>query len=366
MRGKAVKDLEQNVSIEIQSLFANIGDSINSALINVANKVKESKVGEAFRSVSDGLGKVAQPFKVVFSAIKGVSVGLVKQMGKVFKRLGSSKVGKAFKKFGEVIKGIGGMLGKMAESAGFAEPFKEMVDRLNPMAILLEVMAPIIEVLNGLISAFIGAIKSEAMPSIQKITNVLLKLLPYVIDLGTFVGKYLVIGMQKLWEGMKWAYENVIKPITPLLMVLWEGIKWAYENVLKPVFNGIVNLFKWIKDNWDEYFAPVLNMIVDFFVSIAEGVIGLINSMITGINKILPEKWEIGTIDLPSLAEGGIVPGPMMAQIGDAGPTGKGAEAVIPLDAFNERQDEMIEELKFSRRINQMMLQQMTSRGWDL
>jgi uncharacterized membrane protein YjjP (DUF1212 family) len=101
-----------------------------------------------------------------------------------------------------------------------------------------------------------------------------------------------------------------------------------------------------------EWFKTGVDAIINFMIGVFEGFvnswIGVINGIITGYNALplLPDIGYINeislgrvgnqqnnpsrTIDIPKLAEGGIVSSPTLALIGEAGP-----EAVVPLDRMN-------------------------------
>jgi hypothetical protein len=77
----------------------------------------------------------------------------------------------------------------------------------------------------------------------------------------------------------------------------------------------------------------ILQTFIGAFVKALNGLISLINKAIRGFNKIplVPNLPTIPELKVPQLANGGIVTGPTLAMIGEAGP-----EAVIPLDRLNQ------------------------------
>jgi len=119
------------------------------------------------------------------------------------------------------------------------------------------------------------------------------------------------------------------------------------------------SMVKFFTDGWDkfkDFFFKALGAIGDFFKGIINGWIGLfenfVNGIIRGLNWVIRQAnrfrinvpstpfgpgftigfnlAELSNIQLPRLAEGGIVNRETLAIIGEAGP-----EAVIPLDKMN-------------------------------
>jgi hypothetical protein len=69
--------------------------------------------------------------------------------------------------------------------------------------------------------------------------------------------------------------------------------------------------------------------------------IGLVNNLIDGLNNVpgvdITPIGKVNMMDSVAMAEGGITTGPTRALIGEAG-----TEAVIPLDKFYAKLDELI------------------------
>jgi hypothetical protein len=105
------------------------------------------------------------------------------------------------------------------------------------------------------------------------------------------------------------------------------------------------NKFEWFRDGIN----LIVNTVIGFFAGMVNAAIGAVNAIISAYNSIpllpdLPKAPTVpvpqlgktsntpapGRMSIPRLAEGGIVTGPTLALIGEAGP-----EAVIPLDRMN-------------------------------
>ena len=105
------------------------------------------------------------------------------------------------------------------------------------------------------------------------------------------------------------------------------------------------NKFEWFRDGIN----AIVNTVIGFFAGMVNAAIGAVNAIISAYNAIpllpdIPKAPTIsvpklggtpttpvpGRMNIPRLAEGGIVSSPTLALIGEAGP-----EAVIPLDRMN-------------------------------
>jgi len=105
------------------------------------------------------------------------------------------------------------------------------------------------------------------------------------------------------------------------------------------------NKFEWFRDGIN----TIVNTVIGFFAGMVNAAIGAVNAIISAYNSIpllpdIPKTPTIsvpklggtpttpvpGRMNIPRLAEGGIVSSPTLALIGEAGP-----EAVVPLDRMN-------------------------------
>ena len=104
------------------------------------------------------------------------------------------------------------------------------------------------------------------------------------------------------------------------------------------IFKNWDNIVGFLGDTWEKVWgkmeAPVM-AVWGVIKMVVNGFIDLINVMIRGANKVKLPRWipgiggkGINIPEIPSLAKGGIVTKPTIAQIGEAGP-----EAVVPLKA---------------------------------
>ena len=124
--------------------------------------------------------------------------------------------------------------------------------------------------------------------------------------------------------------------------VIINGLKKAFEiwwNYVQFVFNGfaaigtrVFNTIRTVVREWVDVVKGYINVIYTAFKTVFNGVASIWNNTIGKLSFKIP-SWVPGiggkgfdVPDIPMLAEGGIVTGPTIAMIGEAGP-----EAVIPL-----------------------------------
>ena len=124
-------------------------------------------------------------------------------------------------------------------------------------------------------------------------------------------------------------FGKAVDGIKTVFTQLWDVARFVF-GAIKTGFEGLKDLGASIFDGIGGAFKGVINAVIS-------GLEGGLNFAIKGLNIILDGidkaagPWinfgEIPTVKLPRLAEGGIVTGPTLAMIGEAGP-----EAVIPLN----------------------------------
>jgi len=124
-----------------------------------------------------------------------------------------------------------------------------------------------------------------------------------------------------MFTGAVNAIRNAWGGITGFFQGIWNAITSIFGSIGAAVSNGIVGAVK-----------GVVNGILSGAENIVNGFVGAINGVIGTINKIPGVNiGKIGNLNLPRLAEGGIVPaqpGGILANIAEGGKS----EAVIPLD----------------------------------
>lgn len=215
-----------------------------------------------------------------------------------------------------------------------------LVEKLMPVLkvlgviLLVSVVAPIAFVVAGIIIAI--AIFVALATAVAWVTGKLAQGITWLVDkfkqkwdkLKEDVGKIVNVFkalpeafriiFNKVWDKIKGAFKDVVG----FFQGIWDKIVGVFGSIGTAVGNAIGGAFKTVINT-------VLRTAVGFingFINAINGAIGLINK-IPGVNIGL-----IGTLEVPQLAEGGIVTQPTLAMVGE----GRESEAVIPLSKLDE------------------------------
>ena len=295
-----------------------------------------SSLGDIFKSLWDSLKSVGESLG---SALGSVAISLFESLVSVIQSLWKAfqSLWEAVKPIGEffaklllpVLKVVGAVIGGVVVGAVFllvgalkivAEVLAWVADKF---AWLMEnVLGPFIEILGQVAAFIIDTVVSAFTWLADKVVAVFTTVLEWIGSFLTFLQENFwpvaetVLGMvgaafSALWDGLSWAWENVIQPVfngilelakitigviatiilTPLLIawnLLSSAIQWAWENVIQPVWQALSDfamntlwpalqgVFQWIGDAWqwlsDKFSAvwgwirdTVLNPMVDFF-----------------------------------------------------------------------------------------------------
>ena len=133
--------------------------------------------------------------------------------------------------------------------------------------------------------------------------------------LGDIINAYLA-NIRNVFDSVKRIFGGIIDFIAGVFTLKWSRVWQGVQDIFGGIMNGLQALVK----------APL------------NGVIGLINAAISGLNKIkLPSidipffgtvgGWGFNIGKIPYLAKGGIIDNPTLAMVGEAG-----KEAVVPLE----------------------------------
>ena len=283
--------------------------------------VKATKLWEAATKGAAAAQKVfntvmkANPIGLIITAITALVAGLTW----FFTQTETGK--ELWSKFMDVLKS--GWDSVKEKMSGFFDWAKDLWDSaVEKFREARETMAPVIETIQEIAQAIIekvagaftwlGEKAAAAFTTVSEWIGTFLTFLqedvwPVVESILGFVGD----AFTALWDGLSWAWENVIQPVfngilelakitigviatiilAPLLIawnLLSSAIQWAWENVIQPVWQALANfaqevlwpilqtVFQWIGDAWqllsDTFSAVwgwirdnVLNPMVDFF-----------------------------------------------------------------------------------------------------
>ena len=235
-------------------------------------------------------------------------------------------------------------------------------DILYPIiAKIVEIVMKIVEIIVVLISVFVKWIYNKV---IKPIGNFFSKLWNSIVN---GVKAFLCAVKSVIGTIVNWINTKIIYPIANFFSNLWDGIKigvtnfigaiksffepivtWIYDKIIVPIGNffaslweGIKTAFSVVADTITSVLKGAVNGVLSFVCGIINGVISAINFAIGIINAIPGVNIEkITLLELPKLAEGGVVDRPTTAIIGEAG-----QEAVVPLENNTEWIDKVAEKV---------------------
>lgn len=209
-------------------------------------------------------------------------------------------------------------------------------------------------------------------------------IVPIVTGIMVYIGLWAAV-ITWLWETVlspvfaaigqvfQWVYENVIAPVVGYIQLAIQGwgliFQWLYSSIIQPVFAAVGAAFNWV---WGNIISPVVNFISGAITNVGNtvrsvfggigdfigsafnaalsvvrgpinGIIGLVNSAINGLNSLrvtIPDwvpivggqTWGLSIPRIPMLARGSAnAPGAFIA--GEQGPeliVGAGGARVYP------------------------------------
>ncbi|MBD7915234.1 hypothetical protein H9660_08750 [Clostridium sp. Sa3CUN1] len=168
------------------------------------------------------------------------------------------------------------------------------------------------------------------------------------------------VKVSEIWDGIKLKFNDFKTWLGNVFATDWSqrfgflgDILNGYLTNVKNIFDSVKQIFKGIIDfiagvftgNWSrawqgvkDIFSGIMNGLEAVMKAPLNGIIGLINAAISGLNKIkIPSidipffgevgGWGFNIPKIPYLAKGGIIDSPTLAMVGEAG-----KEAVVPLE----------------------------------
>ena len=265
------------------------------------------------------------------------------------------------------------------KTASQQERMEAMTTRLKEVFVsLVEPLMPVMELLGDLFEGIVKPLMAAIGPLIKDISTGLMAVLKPVMQilgpmLSTFIEGFTPIftpirevfaSMSDLMtdifgkgEGLGDVFKVIGKVLGGLLTVVFVPMKAIINFMVQGIqsligiVGGFVDIFQ---GNFGEGMKKIATGVIGFilrpFQFLVDMVTGTINAIISGVNKILPDSQAIGTIDinladaatsLLPMAKGGITTGPTKALVGEAG-----REAVVPLNEFYAKIDELIAAVK--------------------
>lgn len=328
---------------ELREMFRTDPQALIDNIIRL-NKEGGGGLASLDKQARDATGGIGTAMENVNNAITRGIEGIVTSLGDGDLQKGQERISTA-------ITNIGTAFGTALDKAGTFIKF--MVDNKNVFVPLTIAISTIV----GLITAWFVATKLLAAG--QAILNATLLANPIgaiIVLVAGLVAAFLwlwnnVEGFRNFfigaWDLIKGAVKGVfnwVKKNWPLLLAILGGpIGLAVALIIKN-FNKIKEVagkvWEWIKGTFStigDVASGIFRGAVNGVISTAEGIINgfirAINGAIGIINKIPGVNiGKIGELNIPKLAEGGIVTSPTLALVGE----GREPEAVIPLSKLDK------------------------------
>lgn len=292
--------------------------------------------GASLAALAAGLPAIGTALAGVIALITGpvgIAVAIGIALGALF--VFREDVPKIFSDIGTAITDVfNGIIDAIADvfEKPLSEVFKTIVDNtpsiFNPItSFILAPFGLAIAGLTGVFSTPIGTAVKGAVDLIKNNWSGLLDILkqPYIAAFQFF--------KQRFFEPIGGAFRSTK-----------DAVKEIWAEVEKFLTDPIGNAFKFISDTFSKVgnvilspFKAVVDPIKAVFNSIIGAVSKIVNNAINGINGLIKAANAIGgaiglpsisllrTIELPKFAEGGLVNGPTVALVGEAGP-----EYIVP------------------------------------
>ena len=292
-----------------------------------------------------------------------------------------------------VVEKILGLLGKIFEFVGLiwdtvfpviSSIVGAILDSLEPtIKDLCEIIGHIIDALSGVMDFITGVFTGDwerAWNGIKDffggIISAIGTIFSHVFETISSIASNVWTSISNVWSGVtNWFNEKVIQPVGNFFANMWDGLKsgakGAWEGI-KNTFSTVASFFKNIFTKAWEGVKSVFSTGGKIFSGITEGILkgfkAIVNTIITGINKVVsvpfsginwalgklrgldilgikPFGWipTISTPQIPMLAQGDWVPrnSPQLAIIGDNTREG---EIVSPESKIKEQVDKSLDE----------------------
>lgn len=326
-----------NVAIDvIKSLTDKLGGLKENitAFLNENGPAIEEFLGKIIDGIGTFIETIVPPLMNIVSAVLPVFLDLFTQLAPIFQQVAETLL----PLFEQLVTTVMPILQQLISAimpalteiiTAFLPVLRPVVDLISAFfATVVQPLVPLIQTIAGIVA---GAL-SDAFSQIAGIFNsVSTALGPILIKLGQMintVGAFLIPIIQQLADTFGTVLGNAISAIQPIIdnfLQLLSGvidfIAGVFSGDWQRAWDGIVQIFK-----------SVINRIPDFFEFVINAIIATINGITGSLSSVwtwtgLPAIPEIPTVNLPRLAEGGVVDEPTTALIGE-----EGTEAVVPLE----------------------------------
>jgi len=336
---------------------------------------------EAIALWAGGAGTLAESFAVMFPSLSGV-IGMASKLATIFSGISLATVG--------IVAGIGALIVAMVNSEVVGKAFSGAFEAIKGVlsSLWYEILLPLAQLMYDVFS-----------PVISTITELLGYLYKYVIvPLGDFLGviffkvieslaiifeEVIIPKISKIIEVISFLTEFVLLPlITVLKGIFLSTFKTVFTYIgnliedLTLIFSGLIDFITGIfTGNWELAWSGIKDIFVGMFeimkdtvfgignamIGIAEGIanafidaFNMIKKSINSISITIPD-WVPGfggksfsanlqmseRINIPRLANGGIVDSSRVVNVGE-----DGKEAIVPLENNTEWIDLIVSKMQ--------------------
>lgn len=228
--------------------------------------------------------------------------------------------------------------------------FDGLAELMPVVSSVMEKMTPVIAELVTKLTPFINDVFSKFGEILELIGPSLVNLASTLLPAIMSVVSALLPPLMQILEAVLPGILQVVTALSPIIGFLAETIGVVLTqalNIVLPIVQNVINIFTNLIDfirnvftlHWGEAFKNIGGILTNVFSGIAgiikaplNAVIGLINTIISGLNKLKIPDWVpviggkgINIPEIPMLASGGFTEGVSIA--GE-----KGTEAVISFD----------------------------------
>lgn len=374
--GKVVSDVIEDIKDGFKKLVPD--ESLASFIEKVSDKLE--KLGDYLEEHHEEIAKVVETtvkWAVGFKILSTLLAPLFGLLGNIITVMGSLNLagitaGGLFGEAGILTKGVGIL---KAAFAGLTSPIGLVIAAITALMITSEdfrnavgnllssiwdLLSPFLELIGSIISIVVD----ELMPAVLEVIGVIGDAIAPIIDL-----------IADILSALAPIVEFIVNQIQPTIKALLQGIKNMLVGIrdffsgIAEIIRGIVDIiegilsgdFKRIGKGLLQIFVGVLNAISGIVETVVNGIVGVmntgirfiwnlltsfVNGLIEDVNGVLDFlgfgtiSWRLSMdspqipslnipkVQMPAFATGGVVTGPTVGLLGEAGKD----EAVIPLD----------------------------------
>lgn len=329
-----------------------IGDNVSSFFDGLKEKAKGTFLEDMlnsltafFQKLSSGDPQAWYKFGESFASITANIIGLVVALKSINAVLGVfSKIFTVFSALGKIggfVGGIGRVFSKsLPYIAGFISKLGEIIYILPAFSGMIArgrgIHDAFVYVLGGAKTLFLG-LTAVITGIVMAVTNFIemfkngfnmVKEILMVVGIALAAIGAIILGAPALIAGV---IAGIVAAIATAVIVIkdhWSSITTFFSELWNNIVSMILKISATVADAVGSVVNKAINGILKFAVNMIDGFIDSINFAIGLINAIPGVNISpLQHLDVPQLAEGGIVSKPTMSIIGEAG-----TEAVMPLE----------------------------------